>query len=77
MLIWSEIAKQKMIKAYPELMGRLKVVGAVSFDRYLMDNKIFKLKQKVKAIHEKRTVVGIAGFGFDYSCLGKIKTLIT
>lgn len=67
MLVWSKRSQKLILKYFPELKGRVKVSGGVSFDRY----KILSFKSKEEFIDERKiekkfeSIVGLAGWGFD------------
>lgn len=65
-LQWSERTRQMTLARYPEYANRIRVSGAVGFDRY----KIYKFMSRDAFLDKYATrsydlVVGYAGYGFD------------
>jgi hypothetical protein len=65
-LQWSTRARAKALAVAPDLGNRLKVTGAVGFDRYLIRGFASKEDWRRKYGFAQRRMVGFAGWTFDY-----------
>ena len=65
-LLWSERARSMVLSEEPEQRERLKVSGAVGFDRYRLGSFATKQEWQARYGFEHEHVVGYAGWAFDY-----------
>lgn len=66
LLVWSNRAREILVREYPELSDRIEVSGGTGFDRFV--NVDFKNKEeflKENSLTKFKNVVGIASWGFD------------
>jgi hypothetical protein len=65
-LLWSQRARSMVLSEEPEQRARLKVSGAVGFDRYRLGSFATKEDWRARYGFEHEHVVGYAGWAFDY-----------
>ena len=65
-LLWSERSRALVLASAPELRERLKVTGAVGFDRYRLRSFATKRQWRERFGFDQEHVVGYAGWAFDY-----------
>jgi hypothetical protein len=65
-LQWSSRARERALSVAPDTGGRLKVTGAVGFDRYRNDRFTSKGHWQRKYRFAQERMVGVAGWTFDY-----------
>ena len=73
-LQWNERTRRMTLARYPEYADRIRVSGAVGFDRY----KIYRFMSRDVFLDEYASrsydlVVGYAGYGFDYLHMPKLR----
>ena len=67
--LWNNNSKEKIIRVEPQLEPKLLVTGYSGYDRYKLLEKFPKQKflRKFKKEQDFDFIVGLAGFGFEYS----------
>ncbi len=65
-LMWSVRARDMVLSNAPELRDRLKVSGAIGFDRYRLGSFATKDQWRKRYGFEQEHIVGYAGWAFDY-----------
>lgn len=65
-LMWSARSREMVLSRAPDLSDRLKVSGAVGFDRYILGSFATKEQWRERYGFDQQHLVGYAGWAFDY-----------
>ena len=65
-LMWSARSREMVLSRAPDLHDRLKVSGAVGFDRYTLGAFATKKQWRARYGFDQQHLVGYAGWAFDY-----------